>query len=157
MLVSQKPQPIGNDQHVTPLTSNMKTGGVWFTFPQLAGGANVTFLNPSLDLSIAVERASPSPWQNGFAKKTKTKKLDGRKEVAEWKLLLQQQHMEGGVLVQKWGGKTDKSDAFKTERREIQSTAHSQPRRSGKEWVDYATKRVWFVNNNHYNQVNSRS
>lgn len=55
------PQTIGNDQCVIPLTPNMKTGGMWFTFPQLAGGANVTFLNPSLDLSIEVERDSPSP------------------------------------------------------------------------------------------------
>lgn len=31
------------------------------------------------------------------------------------------------------------------QRREIQSIAHSQPRRSEKEWVDYASKIVWVL------------
>lgn len=35
-----------------------------FTFTQLAGGAKVTFLNPSLALSKKVERDSPSPRRN---------------------------------------------------------------------------------------------
>lgn len=39
-------QTFGSAPHLTPLTPKMKTGGMWFTFPQLAAGANVTFLNP---------------------------------------------------------------------------------------------------------------
>lgn len=31
-------------------------------------------------------------------------KLDGTKKVAEWKLLLQQ-HIQEGILFQKWGGR----------------------------------------------------
>lgn len=101
------PKAPNNWQWSTPLTPNMKTGGMWFTFPQLAAGANVTFLNPSLDLSIAVERDSPSPWHCKMkTKKEKKKKLDGTKKVAEWKLLLLvQQHIKEGVLNQKWGGR----------------------------------------------------
>lgn len=40
-----------------------------FTFTQLAGGAKVTFFNPSLALSIKVERDSPSPRINGCKNK----------------------------------------------------------------------------------------
>lgn len=137
MPVPRKPQTTGNEQHVTPLTPNMKTGGMWFTCPQLAGDARVTFLNPSLDLSIAVERQGPFPWQNDC----KTNKLDGTNKVAEWKLLLLVQHIEGGILSQKWGGRQT-FWMLSRQRREIQSIAHSQPTRSGKEWVDYASQNV---------------
>lgn len=51
----QKPQTIGNV--LAPQDENRMR----FTFTQLAGGAKVTFLNPSLALSIKVERDSPSP------------------------------------------------------------------------------------------------
>lgn len=87
----KSPQTAANEKHVTPLTPNVKTGGMWFTFPQLAGGANVTFLNPSLELSFAIERVSPSTWHG-----LKTK--DGTTKVAEWKLLLRQHTEEGGLL-----------------------------------------------------------
>lgn len=129
----EKHPPIGNDQHVTPLTPYMKTGVLGFTFPQLAG---VTFLNPSLDLSNALEWDSPSPWQSDC----KTK-LNGTKKVAKWKLLLQQ-HRKEGVTVQKWGGR-QMYWMLSRQRREIQSIAHSQPTRSAKEWVDYANKSFW--------------
>lgn len=43
-----------------------------FTFTQLAGGAIVTFLNPSLALSKKVERESPSPRRNDCKKNETT-------------------------------------------------------------------------------------
>lgn len=41
-----------------------------FTFTQLAGGAKVTFLNPSRALNIKVVRDSSSPRRNDFKNKT---------------------------------------------------------------------------------------
>lgn len=133
LVPAKSPQTTGNDQHVTPLTRNMKTGGMWFTFPQLAGDANVTFLNPSLELSFAIERASPSPWQNDFISKenytTQRKWHNGK---------LQLQHENKGIMLcflKKWGGRQT-FQMLSRQRREIQSTAHSQLAKSGKERVD---------------------
>lgn len=119
----QKPQTIGNDQHVTPLTPNMKTGGMWFTFPQLAGGANVTFLNPSLDLSIAVERGSPSPWQNDL----QNKKLDGRMEATATGTTT---HIGGKTFFSEVGRKTNVLDALKTKEGDSVHSTFS----TNKEW-----------------------
>lgn len=100
----KKPQTVGNDQHVTPLTPNIKTGGMWFTFPQLAGGASVTFLNPSLDLSIAAERDSPSPWQTNC--KTKNWMAQRMEATATTHI--------GGSIFSEVGGKTNVLNALKT-------------------------------------------
>lgn len=86
----------------------MKTGGMWFTFPQLAGGANVTFLNPSLDLSIVVERASPSPWQNDC----KTKDWMAQREWQNGSYCYNNTDRRGYLF--RSGGKTNVSDALKT-------------------------------------------
>lgn len=59
----QKPQTIGNV--LAPQDENRMR----FTFTQLAGGAKVTFLNPSLALSKKVERESPSPRRNDCKKR----------------------------------------------------------------------------------------
>lgn len=114
----QKPQTIGNDQHVTPLTPNMKTGGMWFTFPQLAGGANVTFLNPSLDLSIAVERDSPFSHDRTIAKqKTGWHKESGRMEATATGTTT---HIGGNTFFfSEVGRKTNVSDALKTKEGEF--------------------------------------
>lgn len=45
---------------------------------------------------------------------------------------------------QKWGGRQTYWMLSK-QRREIQSIAHSQPTRSGKEGVDYASEKVWVL------------
>lgn len=50
----------------------------------------------------------------------------------------------GGKMFSEVGGGGDKQ-MLSRQRREIQSIAHSQPRRSGKEWVDYASKIVWVL------------
>lgn len=139
MLVPPKPQTIGNDQHVSPLTPNMKTGGMWFTFPQLAGVANVTFLNPSLDLSIAVERASPSPWQNNCKTKSWMAQRKWQNGSYCYNNTYRREH-----FFQKWGGRQTYR-MLSRQRREIQSIAHSQPTRSGKEWVDYVSDKVWVL------------
>lgn len=140
MLIPQKPQIIGNDQYVTPPTSNMKTGGMWFTFPQLAGGVTVTFLNPSLDLSIAVESESPPHVRTIAKQKTGWHKESGRMEATATGTTTH----KGGNTFQKWGGRQTYR-MLSRQRREIQSIAHSQPTKSGKEWVDYASKIVWVL------------
>lgn len=137
-----KPQTIGNDQHVTPLTPNMKTGGMWFTFPQLAGGANVTFLNPRLDLSIAVEGESPSPMTERLQnKKTgwhKRKWQNG--SYCYWynNTYRREYCFRSGEEDKRIGCSQDKGGR-------IQSIAHSQPTRSGKEGVGYASGDVWML------------
>lgn len=97
----QKPQTISNDQCVTPLTPNMKTGGMWFTFPQLAGGANVTFLNPSLALSIEVERDSPSQWKNNC----KTKNWMAQRKWQNGSYCYNNTYRREYFFFQKWGGR----------------------------------------------------
>lgn len=99
----QKPQTIGNDQYVTPLTPNMKTGGMWFTFPQLAGGANVTFLNPSLALSIEVERDSPSQWQSNC--KTKNWMAQRKWQNGSYCYWYNNTYRREYFFFQKWGGR----------------------------------------------------
>lgn len=113
----QKPQTIGNDQHVTPLTPNMKTGGMWFTFPQLAGGANVTFLNPSLDLKHCGWEGQPFPHDRTICKKQKTgwhKESGGMEATATGTTT----HI-GGSTFSEVGRKTNVSDALKTEEGEF--------------------------------------
>lgn len=84
----------------------MKTGGMWFTFPQLAGGANVTFLNPSLDLSIAVERGEPFPMKERF--QNKTKKLNGTKSGSgRMEAIATNTHVGGKMFSEVGGGQTD--------------------------------------------------
>lgn len=51
-------------------------------------------------------------------------------------------HVGGKMFSEVGGG--DKQ-MLSRQRREIQSIAHSQPRRSGKEWVDYASTIVWVL------------
>lgn len=102
----QKPQTIGNV--LAPQDENRMR----FTFTQLAGGAKVTFLNPSLALSKKVERESPSPRRNDCKK---MKRLDGTTKVTKWELqLLMPQNTWEGVVFQKWGGRQMLSDALKT-------------------------------------------
>lgn len=102
----QKPQTIGNV--LAPPNENRMR----FTFTQLAGGAKVTFLNPSLALSKKVERESP-PRRNDCKKKMK--RLDGTTKVTKWELqLLMPQNTWEGVVFQKWGGRQMLSDALKT-------------------------------------------
>lgn len=122
--------------NVTPLTPNMKTGGMWFTFPQLAGGANVTFLNPSL---------GPRHWGWEFPMTTwlqNPKGMDGTDKVAEWKLLLLvQQHREEGIYFVFRSGEEDKRIGCSQDKGgRIQSIAYSQPAKSGKEGVDCVSK-----------------
>lgn len=89
----------------------MKTGGMWFTFPQLAGGANVTFLNPSLDLSIAVERGEPFPMKERF--QNKTKKLNGTKSGSgRMEAIATTTHVGGKMFSEVGGGR--QTDALKT-------------------------------------------
>lgn len=50
-------------------------------------------------------------------------------------------HIGGNIRFQKWGGR-QMCWMLSRQRREIQSITHSQPRRSGKEGVDYACRVV---------------
>lgn len=113
----QKPQTIGNDQYVTPLTPNMKTGGMWFTFPQLAGGANVTFLNPSLALSIEVERDSPSQWQSNC--KTKNWMAQRKWQNGSYCYWYNNTYRREYFFFSEVGRKTNVLDALKTKEGEF--------------------------------------
>lgn len=123
------PKTTGYDKHVPPLTSNMKTAGMWFTFPQLAGG----LITSSLDISIAGWEGERFPIRS----------------IVKWTTRMAQR-MEatatgttthnGGITSLKWGGRQTYW-MLSRHRGEIQSIAHSQPTNCGKEWVVYASKK----------------
>lgn len=75
-----------------------------------------------------------------MTERLQNKKLDGRMEATATGTTTQ----IGGktfffvVFFQKWGGRQTYR-MLSRQRREIQSIAHSQPTRSGKEGVDYAS------------------
>lgn len=72
----------------------------------------------------------------------KTKKLNGTKSGSGRMEAIATTTHVGGKMFSEVGG--DKQ-MLSRQRREIQSIAHSQPRRSGKEWVDYASTIVWVL------------
>lgn len=140
-LVPWKLQTIGNDQLVTPLTPNIKTGGMWFTFTQLAGAClqMLPSSTQALILALKLRGTAPSPWQNNC----KTKNWMAQKKWQNGSYCYNNTYRRE-YFYQKWGGR-QMCQMFSRQRREIQSIAHSQPTRSGKEGVDYARGVVWVL------------